>query len=182
LFLEDTLRSPILVTVSLAVAALAAPSTAAAACPNETLAPTAENLSQVREALLCLHNEQRAARGLPALRENTKLRRAATGHSDDMVAKGYFSHESGGETFVDRILDAGYTRRNDGWSLGENLAWGTGDLATPKNMMEAWMNSAGHRRTIVNRSYREVGFGIRLGVPKDPAVGATVTANFGAKP
>ena len=44
------------------------------------------------------------------------------------------------------------------------------------------MNSPGHRKTIVNRSYREIGFGVRLGVPKDPAVGATVTANFGAKP
>ena len=45
-----------------------------------------------------------------------------------MVNQGYFDHTSpDGDTFVDRILDAGYAKRNDGWSLGENLAWGTGD-------------------------------------------------------
>ena len=128
--------------------------------------PAADNLAEVRAALLCLHNEERAARGLPALKENTRLRRAAAGHSADMVAEGYFSHEGDG-TFVDRILDAGYARRNDGWSLGENLAWGTGELATPRTMMEAWMASPGHRKTIVTRAYRDIGFGVRLGVPKD---------------
>lgn len=176
------MRPHLIVTVSLALTALATPSAALAACPNEDLAPPADNAPQVREALLCLHNEERAGRGLPPLKENAKLRRAASGHSADMVERGYFSHERGGETFVDRILATGYARRNDGWSLGENLAWGTGELATPRWMIEAWMNSAGHRRTIVSRSYREVGFGVRLGVPKDPAVGATVTADFGAKP
>ncbi|MBE2314648.1 CAP domain-containing protein [Solirubrobacter sp. CPCC 204708] len=116
------------------------------------------------------------------LKENARLGRAASRHSDEMVQKGYFSHENGGETFVDRILAAGYARRDDGWSLGENLAWGTGTLATPRRTMEAWMDSPAHRRTIVKRNYREIGFGVRLGVPKDPASGATVTANFGARP
>lgn len=176
------MRPRFLLAASLTLTALAAPAAASAACPNEDLMPAAENLPQVREALLCLHNEERAGRGLPTLKANAKLRRAASGHSDDMVANGYFSHERGDRTFVDRILATGYARRNDGWSLGENLAWGTGELATPKQLMQAWMGSAGHRRTIVNRSYREVGFGVRLGVPKDPATGVTVTANFGAKP
>jgi len=176
------MRRRLLVTVSLAFTALATPSAAFAVCPNENLMPAADNLPQVREALLCLHNEERAGRGLPILQANTKLRRAASGHSEDMVENGYFSHERGDESFVDRILATGYARRHDSWSLGENLAWGTGDLATPKHLMQAWMNSSGHRRTIVNRSYREIGFGVRLGVPKDPATGATVTADFGAKP
>ena len=49
-----------------------------------------------------------------------------------MVSQGYFDHTSpDGDTFVDRILGAGYAKRNDGWTLGENLAWGTGDLSTP---------------------------------------------------
>ena len=33
-----------------------------------------------------------------------------------------------GDTFVDRIIGAGYARRNGGWTLGGNLAWGTGDF------------------------------------------------------
>ena len=43
------------------------------------------------------------------------------------------------------------------------------------------MASSGHRTTLLKRGYREIGFGIRLGVPTDPGVGVTVTADFGAK-
>ena len=132
--------------------------------------------------MLCLHNQIRQQRNLPLLKENPKLRRAAAGHCADMVDEGYFDHTTpSGESFVDRILSAGYVKRNDAWTLGENLAWGTGDLSTPAGVMEAWMNSAGHKANILKRSYREIGIGIRLGVPKDAGVGATFTADFGAK-
>ena len=99
-----------------------------------------------------------------------------------MVNEGYFDHTSpSGNTFVDRILSARYAKRNDAWALGENLAWGTGDLSTPAGIMQAWMNSAGHKENILKKAYREVGIGIRLGVPSDNGVGATITADFGAK-
>ena len=39
--------------------------------------------------------------------------------------------------------------------------------------MNAWMNSAGHKANILKKAYREVGIGIRLGVPSDNGVGAT---------
>ena len=86
-----------------------------------------------------------------------------------------------GDTFVDRILGAGYAKKTDGWTLGENLAWGTGDLSTPQGVMNAWMNSSGHKANILKKAYREVGIGIRLGVPTDSGVGATITADFGVK-
>ena len=122
------------------------------------------------------------AAGLPALKDNAKLRKAALGQSNDMVVNGYFDHTSlDGDTFVDRIISAGYTKRNDGWTLGENLAWGTGDLSTAQGVMDAWMNSAGHKANILKKAYREVGIGIRLGVPSDNGVGATITADFGVK-
>jgi uncharacterized protein YkwD len=99
-----------------------------------------------------------------------------------MVEEGYFDHTSpSGTTFVDRVIGAGYVKRNAAWSLGENLAWGTGDESTPQNMMTAWMNSAGHKANILKGSYKELGIGIRLGVPSDPGAGATFTAEFGAK-
>ncbi len=150
--------------------------------PGADLVPTTGNLADVREALLCLHNEERAERSLPALKEHARLRRAAAAHSGDMVERGYFSHTArGGATFVDRILDARYAGRFDGWQLGENLAWGTGALATARGVMDAWMDSPDHRRTILRRAYRDVGFGIRLGVPHDDGVGATFTADFGVR-
>jgi uncharacterized protein YkwD len=155
---------------------------AAQDCANTNLMPTGDNVDQIRAAVLCLHNQIRAQHNLPLLRDNAKLRKAAAGHSSDMVDEGYFDHTTpAGTTFVDRILGAKYAKQTDGWTLGENLAWGTGDLSTPAGVMQAWMNSAGHKANILKRSYREVGIGIRLGVPSDAGVGATFTADFGAK-
>jgi uncharacterized protein YkwD len=155
---------------------------AAAPCQNTDLLPSSENLELVRAAILCLHNQIRAEKGLPTLRDNSKLRKAAVSHSAAMVSGGYFDHTSpSGDTFVDRIIGSGYAKRNDGWTIGENLAWGTGDLSTASGVMQAWMNSAGHKANIVKRAYREVGIGIRLGVPNDNGVGATITADFGVK-
>jgi uncharacterized protein YkwD len=155
---------------------------ASVTCANTNLMPAADNLELVADALLCLHNKVRAERGLPSLRQNSRLAKAALSHSSSMVAEGYFDHTSlDGDTFVDRILSARYTKRNDAWSLGENLAWGTGELSTPAQVMDAWMNSSGHKANIIRKAYREVGIGIRLGVPSDSGVGATITADFGVK-
>jgi uncharacterized protein YkwD len=156
--------------------------TSQVACQNTDVLPTAENLDLVRAAILCLHNQIRAQNNLPPLKENGKLRKAAAGHSADMVGEGYFDHSStNGDSFVDRIIDAGYAKRNDGWTLGENLAWGTGDLSSAKGVMDAWMNSSGHKANILKKAYKEVGIGIKLGVPSDDGVGATITADFGVK-
>jgi uncharacterized protein YkwD len=151
-------------------------------CQNTDVLPSADNVDLVRAAILCLHNQIRAQNNLPLLKDNAKLRKAAVGHSNAMVSEGYFDHTSpDGDSFVDRIIGAGYAKRNDGWTLGENLAWGTGDLSTATGVMNAWMNSAGHKANILKKSYKEVGIGIRLGVPSDAGVGATITADFGVK-
>jgi uncharacterized protein YkwD len=155
---------------------------AAITCANTDVLPTGDNVDQIRAAVLCLHNQIRQQHDLPLLKDNAKLRKAAIGHSADMVDDGYFDHTTpGGTSFVDRILGAGYAKRNEAWTLGENLAWGTGDLSTASGVMQAWMNSAGHKANILKRSYKELGIGIRLGVPNDAGVGATFTADFGAK-
>ena len=149
-------------------------------CQNADLQPTRANEPLVRDAILCLHNQIRSDRGLPTLRENDRLRRAALDHSADMVSRGYFEHTTpGGTTMVDRILGARYASRNVGWSLGENLAWGTGSLATPRRIMRAWMDSPGHRANVVKRAYREIGIGVVTGNPSGGGNGATYTANFG---
>ncbi len=151
-------------------------------CQNTDLMPTPDNVELVRAAILCLHNQIRSQNNLPLLKDNAKLRKAANSHSSAMVNEGYFDHTSpDGDSFVDRIIGAGYAKRNDGWTLGENIAWGTGDLSSAKGVMDAWMNSAGHKANILKKAYREVGIGIRIGVPSDEGVGATITADFGVK-
>jgi uncharacterized protein YkwD len=162
--------------------ASAADSVAVADCPSVDVAPTVENAVEIRASVLCLTNAERSTRGLASLRENVKLRSAALAHSSDMVRDGYFAHTTpGGDTFVERILGARYASRKAGWALGENLAWGTGDQGTPRGVHEAWMRSSGHRANMLNGRYRELGIGVRPGVPKNAGVGATYTIDFGVR-
>jgi uncharacterized protein YkwD len=186
----------LLLVLCAALLLLAVPATASAAkdggkrqakgaqqCANTELVPDAGNLPAVRAAVLCLHNRERAERGLPLLREHTKLREAAEAHSDDMVAGQYFEHETpGGADMVDRILGTGYGR-NGYLSVGENIAFGTGDLATAAQIHRAWMRSSGHRANILRRQFREIGIGIAVGAPVDAQGqnGATYTADFGVR-
>ena len=161
-----------------AVVAPAAP----AACANTELVPDPGNVELVRAAIVCLHNQVRAQNGLVTLADNGALAGAAAGHSADMVARGYFDHSTPeGGTFDQRILAAHYVGANDGWTLGENLAWGTGELATPGALMRSWMASEHHRENILKPGYREVGIGIALGTPTGAAGGATISAEFGAR-
>ena len=155
---------------------------AAQHCANADLAPAPGNLAAVRAAILCLHNEIRAQHGLSRLGEDGRLRRAAAGHSSDMVAAGYFAHTAlSGATMVDRIQHSGYIRPRRAWLVGENLEWGTGHLSTPRGAMQAWMDSAPHRANVLRRGYRELGVGVSLGTPGHGGEpGATYTVDFGA--
>ena len=148
-------------------------------CANADLMPAAGNDADVRAAILCLHNQIRAERGLPLLRENGRLRKAALRHSVDMVGRGFFEHTTpNGVSMTDRIMASRYVPRNAGWAIGENLAWGTGKLATPREVMRAWMESPGHRANVVKRAYREIGIGVVARTPS-AGPGATYTADFG---
>jgi uncharacterized protein YkwD len=151
-------------------------------CPDADLEPNASNLGRVRAAILCLHNQIRAEHRLPLLHEHKRLRSAALGHSRDMVRAHYFEHTTpSGRTMVDRILAAHYVREDQGWALGENLEWGTGSMATPRGAVQAWMKSPGHRANILQRSFREMGVGVVVGVPVSSAAGATYTVDFGVR-
>ena len=163
-------------------AAHAATRKAPATCANADLTPATASVGKLRAAVLCLQNVDRVKHGLAPLKESAKLRKAALAHSTDMVRRSYFAHTSrGGSTFVTRIVKAGYVRRAGAWTLGENLAWGTGELGTARAVQKAWMRSRGHRANILKPGYREIGIGIRLGVPSNSGVGATFTTDFGRK-
>ena len=73
-----------------------------------------------------------------------------------MVDLKFFAHESpDGIDVVDRVTSAGYLRANEGgWVVGENLAWAQGNLASPRNVLQAWMDSPGHRHNILTPSFR----------------------------
>ena len=155
---------------------------AGASCADVELMPSADNVVAVAAATLCLVNGERADAGLPPLTGNGKLDQSSLGHSEDMVAKSYFAHESqDGRDVIARVRATGYIPTDGQWTVGENLAWGTGTLATPKGIVQAWMTSQGHRENILRAGFKEAGLGVALGNPRSTdGQGATYTMNFGS--
>jgi|GEM_PF-637822 len=163
--LARRILGPLVASVAFAVAAPAA----MAACDGGDVAPTDPGAVA---ATLCLLNEQRGAHGLSPLSESAKLDRAADDYAADMVAREFFDHVSpGGGTMLDRIKAAGWVP-NGSWSAGENIAWGSGSLATPASIVDGWMHSAGHRANILTGAYTQIGIGIADGAPQDGVRGA----------
>jgi hypothetical protein len=154
---------------------------AGAACPDPGRAPAAESIGAIAATTLCLLNGERADHGLAPLALNDTLSAAATAYAQDLVAGSYFSHTGrDGSDLLTRIKRSGYVRQGAGWTLGENLAWGTGGLGTPGSIMQAWMNSPGHRDNILNPAYREIGIGVVTGNPAQAdGAGATYDTEFG---
>ncbi|WWR54975.1 sigma-70 family RNA polymerase sigma factor [Streptomyces sp. SCSIO 30461] len=109
------------------------------------------------EQVIALVNAERSKAGCGPVSDNSRLADAATNHSDDMAARGFFEHTNpDGEDPGDRITDAGYR-----WSTyGENIARGQ---QSPESVMDSWMNSSGHRANILNCSFKELGVGIHSG-------------------
>jgi uncharacterized protein YkwD len=175
-------RPAVALAAALSLFAAAAPATSAAAtCDGaRASAATASNRVLVR-ATLCVLNAERARRHLGALRLNRKLSAAARGHSRAMVEQHFFSHTSqDGTSFVDRIRRTGYLEGARAWSVGENIAYGSGRLSTPRAIGTAWMRSPGHRANILSTSYRSIGIGIVSGTPGGDE-GGTYTTDFGRR-
>ena len=118
------------------------------------------NIPQISDAVLSyenevvrLVNERRAQYGLKPLTVNWELSRVARYKSEDMYNNRYFSHTSPtyGSPF-DMMRAFGLSYR----SAGENIAYGQ---RTPAAVVNAWMNSSGHRANILNSSYTQIGVG-----------------------
>ena len=182
------MRSPrarrlFLLGVATFVAVVPAPSASAAgtACPNVDELPSRLTVKQVRVATLCLINSERRAHGLAPVRQHDSLTLAGSRHARDMVRARYFSHDSrSGRAFDDRIIRTGYARGRRA-SVGENLAWGSGTLATPRAIVKGWMKSPGHRANILQPAFREIGIGIASGTPATGDDGATYATEFGRR-
>jgi uncharacterized protein YkwD len=169
------------VTAAALVPTAAAPADAQAACAHADSLPSQATVAQLRAATICLVNVERRQRGRRSLRANHGLTVAGQRHARDMVRKRYFSHSSrSGRDFQQRIVRTGYTRRGAAL-LGENLAWGTRRLATPRAVVRGWMNSPGHRANILRPKFRHIGIGVVKAAPTHAAGGATYAAEFGRR-
>lgn len=100
-----------------------------------------------------LVNEIRQQNGLRPLTANWELSRVARYKSQDMVDNRYFSHTSPTYGTPFQMIKAfGLSYK----TAGENIAYG---YATPKAVVDGWMNSSGHRANILNASYTQIGVG-----------------------
>lgn len=122
--------------------------------PNNTAKKEPSNfVSEVID----LTNAERKKQGLPALQAYPELNNVADMKAKDMNDKGYFSHTSPtyGSPF-DMMRDFGITYE----SAGENIAQGQ---RSPEEVVNAWMNSEGHRANILNDKYTHIGVGFDEG-------------------
>jgi hypothetical protein len=98
-------------------------------------------------------NEARRQFDLPPLNEVAVLNNAAQQHADEMARFGYTAHTGvDGSYPAERLLTVGYRRAY----AGEATAWG---FEFAYEAVEFWVNSASHRRIILNRYASDIGVG-----------------------
>lgn len=130
-----------------------APQEEAAPAPEQKATPSGTEISAFESKVIDLTNEHRRKNGLPNLQPDTALSNVAQKKSNDMQAKNYFSHTSPtyGSPF-DMMRDFGVTYN----TAGENIAMGQ---RSAEEVVNAWMNSEGHRKNILSPNYTHIGVG-----------------------
>ncbi|QHE51028.1 CAP domain-containing protein [Pontibacillus sp. HMF3514] len=121
--------------------------------PTEQEQKQGYELSQYEQKVIELTNEKRAEQGLSPLKIDKELSKVARKKSQDMAQNNYFSHNSPtyGSPF-DMMKQFGIEYR----TAGENIAKGQ---RSPQEVVNAWMNSAGHRKNILNENFTHIGVG-----------------------
>jgi uncharacterized YkwD family protein len=112
-----------------------------------------KDASQFEQKVVDLVNQEREKQGLKPLTLNKELSDVARTKSKDMMDKGYFDHNSptyGSPFDMMKQFGIEYT------TAGENIAKGQ---QSPEDVMNAWMNSDGHRKNILNPDFTEIGVG-----------------------
>lgn len=122
--------------------------------PGQTIKIPTISTSSFEDQVITLVNKERSNRGLQTLKKNSTLAYVARLKSQDMVSKNYFSHTSPayGSPFT-MMIHYGVKFS----AAGENIAMGQ---QTPQAVMNAWMNSPGHRANILSAVYNQIGVGM----------------------
>ena len=112
------------------------------------------NLNKIVE----LTNVERARAGLKPLALSTKLISSAENKTTDMLSRQYFEHIGPDGKSASSWIEA----ENYAYvTIGENLAMG--DFSNESDLVQAWMNSPGHRANILNKHFTEIGVGVLKG-------------------
>jgi uncharacterized protein YkwD len=125
--------------------------------PAPAPAPAIVQVGGVETTAVTTANQHRANSGTSALVVDSRLTSAAQRHANDMANRQVMTHtgsdrSNGGQ----RIALYGYGAVT--WA--ENVAAGQ---TTPEQVVAAWMNSAGHRKNILNGSLVNIGVAAATG-------------------
>ena len=124
--------------------------------------PVSAGQSSMTSQVVSLVNSERAAQGIAALQNDSKLSEIAQQKAEDMAKNQFFSHTSPtyGSAF-DMLKAAGYSYK----TAGENIAMGQKSAAS---VMDGWMHSSGHRANILHTSYEKIGVGYAVSADGTP--------------
>ena len=162
------MRLPLSAIVTCAVLAFAGAAGAAADDPYAALlAPSGTcgaadtqldlDAATAQAVMTCLTNYARTKSGRRPLHLNAALNVAGNAKLAADVSCGDFSHTPCGRRFESVFTT--YLRGATSYTLGENLAWGTGSLGTPRQIMREWLHSQDHRENILRSGFTELGIG-----------------------
>lgn len=112
--------------------------------PKKPKAPSNDSMTESEKKLLELHNIQRELKGRVSLKFDPYLNNYAINHAQWMANRNWMKHSD-----VSVLLGKYSTS-------GENIAW---NQRSEEEVMNAWMNSSGHRANILNRNFNAAGFG-----------------------
>lgn len=130
--------------------------------------PNIDSVKELETEVIRLVNIERSNRGLQTLKQHWELSRVARYKSQDMINKGYFAHNSPTYGSPFKMIESFGIKFS---AAAENIAQGQ---RTPKEVMNAWMNSPGHRNNILSQSFYQIG----VGVAKDSKGNLTWTQMF----
>jgi uncharacterized protein YkwD len=142
-------------------------------------------LSSLEQGVLADINALRREHKLAPLRLSASLSAAARQHSNEMAARGYFSHSSANGSSFDRRIARYYPMGSSRyWSVGENLLWSSPDVDAG-GALDMWWNSPEHRKNMLTARWREIGLSA-VHVPAAPGTYGgrevtIVTTDFGVR-
>jgi uncharacterized protein YkwD len=156
----------LILSFSLALTSLAGAGSAASDADRpapkvtENLQPAVFKTDDLEARAFAAINQERAAYGLPPLRLAGDLSVVAREHSQDMVERDYFAHQSpDGRDLRHRFARHGISN----WRyIAENIACNRGYEDPVNAAVAGWMNSPGHRKNILNKNLAESGIGVAV--------------------
>jgi uncharacterized protein YkwD len=128
-------------------------------CPNQE-SRTAAAVAQ-EQTMLCMTNFARTQSGQGELEATPVLAESAGDKARDILECDSFSHNACGREFTYWMRATGYLSAAC-WKVGENLAFGSGDLGSVRSIFRAWMRSPEHRANILGE-FSQIGIDLQTG-------------------